>query len=126
MYEINKSQIWWCPGVQVQQESLSEVILDPDSDGLFGREIFLPYKDETYIIPYLVKDWFTHLCVRSLRNLESQYQRFGITKVRNKSCGTAFMMHICLDSGIDIRSAHLQKFKFLAYLSVKYKRRDKI
>ena len=101
--------------MQVQQESLSEDILD----GLFGRDIFLPYKDETYIIPYLVKEWFTHLCVRSLRNLESQYQRFGITKVRNKSCGTAFMMHICLDSGIDIRSAHLQKFKFLAYLSVK-------
>ena len=113
MYEINKSQIWWC--VQVQQESLSEVILDPDSDGLFGplfgREIFLPYKDETYIIPYLVKDWFTHLCVRSLRNLESQYQRFGITKIRHKSCGTAFMMHICLESGIDIRSAHLQIFR---------------
>ena len=105
MYEINKSQIWWC--VQVQQESLSEVILDPDSDGLFGREIFLPYKDETYIIPYLVKKWFTHLCVRSLGNLKSQYQRFRITKIGHKSCGTAFMMHICLDSGIDIRSTHL-------------------
>ena len=59
-------------GVQVEQESLSEVILDPDSDGLFGRDIFLPYKDETYIIPYLVKKWFTHLCVRSLRNLGLQ------------------------------------------------------
>ena len=100
-------------GVQVQQESLSEVILDPDSDGLFGREIFLPYKDKTYIIPWLVKNWFTHLCVRSLRNLESQYQyqRFGIEKIRHKSCGTAFMMHICLESGIDIRSAHLQIFR---------------
>ena len=95
--------------MQVQQESLSEDILD----GLFGRDIFLPYKDETYIIPYLVKKWFTHLCVRSLRNLESQYQyqRFGITKIRHKSCGTAFMMHICLESGIDIRSAHLQIFR---------------
>ena len=104
--------------MQVQQESLSEYILD----GLFGRDIFLPYKDETYIIPYLVKEWFTHLCVRSLRNLESQYQRFGITKIRHKSCGTAFMMHICLDSEIDIRSAHLQKFKFLAYSQVPIKR----
>ena len=113
--------------MQVQQESLSEVILDPDSDGLFGREIFLPYKDETYIIPYLVKNWFTSLCVRSLRNLESDYQRFGITKEpRNKSCGTAFMMHICLDSGIDIRSAHLQKFKFLAYPAVKISRRPRM
>ena len=110
--------------MQVQKESLPD---DPDSDGLLGHEIFLPYEDKTYIIPCLVKKWFTHLCVRSLRNLGLDWSppwiydssvknknlesQFGITKIRHKSCGTAFMMHICLESGIDIRSAHLQIFR---------------
>ena len=121
--------------MQVQEESISEDIFDSykinDGSTYYrygGFHIFLPYKDKTfYIIPDIVKHWFVHLCMRSIRNLglvwnppdelhdssvknkclESQYQRFGITKIRNKSCGTAFMMHICLESGIDIRSAHL-------------------
>ena len=106
-------------GVQVQQESLSEVILDVINYRFFTTfliqtqtdcldvRFFLPCKDKTFIAPYLVKKWFTRLCQNSLGILESQHQHFGITKIRNKSCGTAFMMHICLDSGIDIRSTHL-------------------
>ena len=129
--------------MQVQEESISKDIFDtfevnnrcPSANSYSpieyhthnGHRIFLPYEDkEYYIIPDLVKDWFAHLCVKSIRNLglawsppwvidssvqnrtlESQYQRFGITKIRYKSCGTAFMMHICLESGIDIRSAHI-------------------